>query len=139
MEYTNRKQTENLLRLQKLHDLRVQVSLHSSLNSCKGVVRCPDLKGVSEQEILEQMRQQGVIYVRRIKVGHDSTLKDTNTFVFTFNTSVLPKQLKIAFLRVSVDPYIPNPLRCGGGRVVRRYWKNFQCWCVLIIWIIVHC
>ena len=29
----------------------------------------------------------------------------------TFNTSVLPKQLKVAFLRVSVDPYIPNPLR----------------------------
>ena len=25
----------------------------------------------------------------------------------------------------------------GGGRVVRRYWVNFQCWGVLLIWIIV--
>ena len=25
----------------------------------------------------------------------------------------------------------------GGGRVVRRYWENFQCWGVLLIWIIV--
>ena len=78
-----------------------------ALNTCKGVVRCPDLKAVSEQEILEKMREQGVINVRRIKVRRDDALKDTNTFVFTFNTSVLPKQLKVAFLRVSVDPYIP--------------------------------
>ena len=83
MEYTNKKQIETLLRLQKFHDLRVQVSLHGSLNTCKGVVRCPDLKGVSEQEILGEMREQGVINVRRIKVRHDGTLKDTNTFVFT--------------------------------------------------------
>ena len=26
---------------------------------------------------------------------------------------------------------------CGGGRVVRRCWVNFQCWGVLLIWIIV--
>ena len=63
------------------------------------------------------MREQGVIHVRRIKVRRDDALKDTNTFVFTFNTSVLPKQLKVAFLRVSVDPYIPNPLRCYACQV----------------------
>ena len=68
MEYTNKKQIENLLRLKSFHNLKVQVSLHASLNTCKGVVRCPDLKGVSEEEILEEMREQGVIHVRRIKV-----------------------------------------------------------------------
>ena len=88
------------------------MSLHSSLNTCKGVVRCPDLRGCSEQEILENMREQDVTEVRRIKIRRDGTLKDTNTLVFTFNTPVLPKQLKVAFLRVSVDAYIPNPLRC---------------------------
>ena len=117
VEYTNKKQIENLLRLKSFHNLKVQVSLHASLNTCKGVVRCPDLKGVSEEEILEEMREQGVIHVRRIKVRRDDALKDTNTFVFTFNTSVLPKQLKVAFLRVSVDPYIPNPLRCYACQV----------------------
>ena len=97
----------------------------------------PDLKGISEEEILEEMREQGVIHVQKIKVRRDDALKDTNTFVFSFNTSVLQKQLKVAFLHVkaryrlkyclkgplnskqptkaflhvSVDPYIPNPLR----------------------------
>ena len=51
------------------------------------------------------MRDQGVINVRSIKIRCDGILKDTNTFVLTFNTSVLPKQMKVAFLHVSVDPY----------------------------------
>ena len=34
-----------------------------------------------------------------------------NTCVFTFNTPVLPPMIKIAFLRVNVEVYIPNPLR----------------------------
>ena len=63
------------------------------------------------------MREQGVIHDRRIKVRRDDALRDTNTFMFTFNTSALPKQLKVAFLRVSVDPYIPNPLRCYACQV----------------------
>ena len=54
----------------------------------------------------------------------DDTLKDTNTFVFIFNTSILPKQLKVAFLRVSVDPYIPNPLRCYAFQVFRHHENN---------------
>ena len=93
------------------------MSLHSFLNTCKGVVRCPDLRGCSEQEILENMREQGVTDVRRIKIRRVGTLKDTNTFVLTFNTPVSPKQLKVAFLRVSVDPYIPTPLRCSQCQV----------------------
>ena len=97
------------------------VSLHGSLNSCKGVVRCPDLNWVSEQEILEEMRELGVINVRRIKIRRDGSLKDTNIFVFTFNTSILPKQFKVAFLRVSVDPYILNQLRCYACQV---FWHH---------------
>ena len=127
VEYTNKTQIENLLRLKTFHGLKVQVSLHASLNTCKGVVRCPDLKGVSEEEILEEMREQGVIHVQRIKIRRDDALKDTNTFVFTFNRSALPKQLKLPFF---VSPLIPIfQIHCdvGGGRVVRWCWVNFQC------------
>ena len=39
----------------------------------------------------------------------------------TFNTPVLPKQYKVAFLRVSVDPYIPNTLRCYACQVIGHH------------------
>ena len=67
LENANKKQIEGLLRLKKYHDLKVQVSLHSSLNTCKGIVRCPELKGVSEHEILEEMREQDVIMFAGLK------------------------------------------------------------------------
>ena len=78
------------------------------------MIRCPDLKGCSEQDILDEMKSQEGTAVKRFRVRKDGQMKDTNTFVFTFNTPVLPTTItiKIAFLRVNVDVYIPNPLRC---------------------------
>ena len=73
-----------------------------------------------------EMREKCVINVRRIKVRRDDALKDTNTFVFTFNTSVLPKQLKVAFFRVSVDPFTPNPLRCYAWQVFGHHENKCQ-------------
>ena len=64
MEYEKEKQKKkkkNLLRLNEFYDLKVQVSLHGSFNTCKGVVRCPDLKRLREQEILQNLREHGVI------------------------------------------------------------------------------
>ena len=112
IEVSRKAHAENLRRTQKFHDLKVRVFPHSSLNSSRGVIRCPDLRGCSEQEILEEMKTQGVTAVKRFRVRKDGQLKDTNTFVFTFNTPVLPSTIKIAFLRVNVEVYIPNPLRC---------------------------
>lgn len=112
VEVTRKAHAENLLRTQTFHNLKVRVHPHSSLNSSRGVIRCPDLRGCSEQEILDEMKSQGVTAVKRFRVKRDGQLKDTNTFVFTFNTPVLPPMIKIAFLRVNVEVYIPNPLRC---------------------------
>ena len=112
IEMSRKAHAENRLRTQTFHDLKVRVLLHSSLNSSRGVIRCPDLRGCSEQEIFEEIKTQDVTAVKRFRVRRDGQLKDTNTFVFNFNTTVLPSAIKIAFLRVNVEVYIPNPLRC---------------------------
>ena len=49
--------------------------------------------------------------IRRISVLRDGAKKPTNTFVITFNSPVLPSVVKIGFMQVKVDVYIPNPLR----------------------------
>ena len=112
IEVKKKAHAENLLRTTTFHDLKVRVYPHTSLNTSKGVIRCAELRDCSEQEILDGTKQQGVTAVKRFKIRRDSKLKDTNTFVFTFNTPTLPKTVKVAYFRVNVEIYIPNPLRC---------------------------
>ena len=103
---------KNLLKTTTFFDIKCQVKLHNTLNSSKGIVRCPALKGCTNEHIVEEMRDQGVLAVRRIQVRRDGQIRPTNTFVFTFNTPELPKMATVGYLRVPVEVYIPNPLRC---------------------------
>ena len=81
------------------------------LNTSKGIVRCPALNRVTSDDIKEGMVDQGVTDVRRITVRRDGVTKLTNTYVLTFNSPNLPTVVKIGFIQVKVDVYIPNPLR----------------------------
>ena len=58
------------------------------------------------------MKEQGDNGVRNVSVRKNGVIKSTNTYVLTFNTPILPKKIKVAFLSVNVEVYIPNPLRC---------------------------
>ena len=55
------------------------------------------MKGVSTHEIKEYLKSQGVINVRRISIKKEGQIIDTNTFVVTFNTPTLPKNVKIFY------------------------------------------
>ena len=44
IEVSKKAHAENLLRAQTFHDLKVRVYPHTSLNSSKGVIRCPELR-----------------------------------------------------------------------------------------------
>ena len=103
---------KSLLKMKTFCGLKCSVTPHKSLNTSKGIVRCPALIRQSNEHILEFMGEQGVTDVRRINVHRDGVLKPTNTFVFTFNTPELPTVVKIGFIQAKVDVYVPNPLRC---------------------------
>ena len=92
--------------------LKCTVTPHKSLNTSRGIVRCPALSKQSCEHILEFMGEQGVTDIRRTNVHRDGVLKTTNTFVFTFDSPVLPAIVRIGFIQAKVDVYIPNPLRC---------------------------
>ena len=83
--------------------LKCTVTPHKSLNTSRGVVRCPALSKQSCEHILEFMGEQGVTDVRRFNVHRDGVLKPTNTFVFTFDSPVLPANVKICFIQAKVD------------------------------------
>ena len=106
-----------LLQMKAFCNLKCSVTPNSSLNTSKGIVRCPALSKVTPEHIIEFMGEQGVTDVCRITVCRDGILKPTNTFVLTFNTPILPTVVKIGFIQVKVDVYIPNPLRCCNYQV----------------------
>ena len=78
--------------------LKCSITPHSSLNTSKGIIRCPALNRVTSDDIKEGMPVQGVTDVRRITVRRDGVIKPTRTYVLTFNSPNLPTVLKIGFM-----------------------------------------
>ena len=93
-------------------DRPVKISPHKSLNSCKGVIRCRELEGMSEAEIRSGMEDQGVIAVHRVTVRKGSDRVPTNTLFLTFCLPRLPESVRVGYLRVPVKQFVPSPMRC---------------------------
>ena len=70
------------------------------------------LKHETEENITEYLKQQGVTACKRFRIKKDGNLIETNTLLLTFNSTSLPKSLKIFYRIIPVEVYIPNPLRC---------------------------
>ncbi|XP_041350995.1 uncharacterized protein LOC121369978 [Gigantopelta aegis] len=112
VECSTEKHSKCLLKSTILANIRIIVLPHTSLNSSKGVIRCRDLEGVSDEEICDNLTSQDVTVVRRIKVRRNNELVPTNTFILTFSTPTLPHSIKAGYLNIPVEPFIHNPLRC---------------------------
>ena len=103
---------KSLLQMKTYCGLKCSVTTHYSLNTSKGIIRCPALSRVTSDDIKEGMVEQGVTDVRRITVRRDGFTKLTNTYVLTFDLPNSATVVKIGFMQVKVDFHISNPLRC---------------------------
>jgi hypothetical protein len=112
VEVCQRSHSVNLLKSTMLVDTPIRVSIHKSLNSKKGVIRCKDLKYCSEEEIVEGLSDQKVTEAKHIQISKDGQRIKTGTVILTFATTVLPQEVRVGFENVRVSVYIPNPLRC---------------------------
>ena len=104
--------SKNLMKIKHFFNIPTKCVPHTSLNTSKGIIRCPDLSDISVKEIASELADQNVTAARRITFFRDSVSRPTNTIILTFNTAILPKYLKVGYLKVAVDVYIPNPLQC---------------------------
>lgn len=110
-----------LLATKTIGDYKVNVSRHATLNCSKGVIFCPDLIDMSEEEIKEGMclfhKVKEIFVPKRMpKTPNGSltipTAKAFGLIIITFDQLEPPKQVNVGFKRVDVRPYIPNPRRC---------------------------
>ena len=112
VEVASQAQSKNIVKMDKLANSPVLVSPHKSLNSSKGVIRTRDLDDIPEADILNALEDQNVTSVKRVSIKKGDNIITTGTYILTFGVPELPSSLKLGYLRVKVDTFIPNPLRC---------------------------
>ena len=110
VECGKRAQAQNLLRTNIFIDRPVRVSVHKTLNSSRGVIRCRDLAYMTEVEIRDELKDQGVVGVNRVTLKKEGKVIPTNTLFLTFGSPELPKKITVCYLKVKVALFIPNPM-----------------------------
>ncbi|GBN09339.1 hypothetical protein AVEN_156301-1 [Araneus ventricosus] len=112
IEVATRKQAQQIVQLKSLDTIPVNVTAHATLNSSKGVISCGELLNVPMEEICKGFQSQGITHVHRIKSKRDGHLIDTKHLILTFHSSKIPESVTAGYIKLTVRPYIPNPLRC---------------------------
>ena len=106
-----RAQTQNLLRTNRFIDRPVKVSVHKTLNSSREAIRCRDLADISEVEIRDELKDQGVVGVNRVTLKEGKVIP-TNTLFLTFGSPELAKEITVGYLKVKVALFVPITMRC---------------------------
>ena len=81
-------------------DQPVHVSLHKTINSFRGVIRCRELSDMSEIEIRDELKTQAVVEVHRVTVKKKGKIIPTNTLFLTFNRPDIPKEIATGYSKV---------------------------------------
>jgi len=105
-------QSDALQKVDNFAGIPVKISPHNTLNSSKGIIRCRSLDDCAEEEILDNLQEQGIIAVRRLNSMKQGQLQSTPLIILTFDTPKLPLNIKVGYEIIPVDTYIPQPLRC---------------------------
>lgn len=112
IEVRNKHQANAALKMTNWVSQPVKVTPHRSLNTSRGIIRCRDFRDCDDAEVLNALSSQGVTSAKRLMTKRNNALEPTNTFVLIFGLPTPPKSLKAAYMRLDVEAYVPNPLRC---------------------------
>ena len=91
-------QAKNLKKCTKISNISINVSLHRTLNNCRGVISEPDLQYVSEAKLLDNLKDQKVVEVKRIYIHKNNEKIATKHIILTFACTKLPLSLKAGYL-----------------------------------------
>ena len=67
---------------------------------------------MSDIEIRDELKTQGVVEVHRVTVKKEGKVILTNTLFLTSNRPDISKEVVVGYLKVKMDLFVPNPLKC---------------------------
>lgn len=117
-------QTFRVLNTTRLMDRAVSVTVADKLNCTAGVIRCPLLDGLGNEELLQELSTQGVVQVQRLP-SRDVDRRGMNPTVKLLFQGQLPQSIYCGYSLVTVSPWIPPPSQCEkcwaiGSHTTRR-------------------
>lgn len=117
LKVRSEQQFNKLLTMTALMDgTPVAVAEHPTLNSTRCVVSCRDVISFPENELLEELKDQGVKEVRRITRKAGAERENTPAIILTCRGTIMPEHMDFGFIRCRTRPYYPSPMQC------------FNCW-----------
>lgn len=109
----NESQATNLAKIKEFAaGIPVKVYEHQTLNFCKVVIFCRDIKNESDASLTTALANQGIVETKQIIKRRDGDETPTGIFVLTVKGMTPPKKLKIGYMVLETRPWYPNPLRC---------------------------
>ncbi|KAL9694896.1 hypothetical protein quinque_014181 [Culex quinquefasciatus] len=105
----NDKKAAKLMELSKLIDgTEVKVTEHAKLNQATCIVTCHTVDELSDEELAEELADQGVIHVHRFgrKGGRSATMS------VTFRGTVVPREIHFGFDRCAKREFKQAPMQC---------------------------
>ena len=130
VEVESKKHADNLLKMEKFHNLKCHAYPHAKLNTSKGVVRSKELSLTRPEEIETAFKKQGIKEYgrvtkkphlkmipikdkyRRVTIRRNDKTIQAHTYILTFEKPSIPKEIRIGYTIERVEQYIAAPLRC---------------------------
>ena len=95
----NQKQAKKIMTITTIPDYRGEIEVktkeHPTLNTCKGLIRCPDIEFLTEEEIMAGLKEQRVEEASIMKRKVNDKLVNTRTTIITFKAGKVPLMLRI--------------------------------------------
>ena len=110
LKIESRRQLESLQELKTLCEIDVQFEEHSSLNTVKGTIYSGEYKNEPKDKIQMHLSKYGVtdVYITtKLVFGQQIP---TGVIILTFDSKVLPQEIKLGFCKYRVREYLPLSL-----------------------------
>lgn len=106
-------------------NVRVSFTENKTMNRVKGIFYCPELIAITDEDVMEELKDQNVLeFYRFKKPNRNGEMYQTGLYSATFKGTTRPEYLNISFVRVKVSASYQRPLQCNHCFVFGHSKKN---------------
>lgn len=124
------------LKGQNINGRELIVVNNDKMNQSNGVIFYPSFNYIEDTEILDELKEQGVIELTRFtkksiatrnEKGISEGRANTGLYMLKFNKSSKPNDIIICFEKIRVNNYYPNPMKCKNCHRMNHTAKTCRC------------